>query len=333
MKKILIIYGTRPEYLKIKPILKNNNGLFLKSLHIKQHHDIIDFGNPDYTIDIESSSTDRLNNLFSEITKKLGSIIQDFDSILIQGDTATVAASAICAFNLKKQIIYLESGLRSFDLDNPYPEEGYRQMVARISSIHLCPTELSKSNLLQENIKNPIYVVGNTCLDNLLEYKKNTNYFNKILITLHRNENISLIDKWISAIDQIAKKHSDIEFIFPVHPNPIIQKASQNSKNINLINPLEHHELITLMKDCKLIITDSGGIQEEASFLNKKIIVCRKTTERPEAISTGHINLCGDPNQLANFVELLINDFIINKDSPYGDGYASLKILKILENV
>lgn len=333
MKKILIIYGTRPEYLKVKPILKNNKDLFLKSLHIKQHHDIINFGNPDYTIDIESSPIDRLNNLFSEITKKLGSIIQDFDAILIQGDTATVAASAICAFNLKKQIIYLESGLRSFDLDNPYPEEGYRQMVARISSVHLCPTELSKSNLVQENIQNPIHVVGNTCLDNLLEYKKNTNYLNKILITLHRNENISLIEDWIYAIDKIAEKYQNIEFIFPVHLNPIIQSASRKSKHINLITPLEHDNLINLMKDCKLIITDSGGIQEESSFLNKKIIVCRKTTERPEAISTGHINLCDSPNKLSDIFELLIHDFIINKDSPYGDGHASEKIIDILKTI
>ena len=333
MKKILIIYGTRPEYLKVKSILKNNKDLFLKSLHIKQHHDIIDFGNPDYTIDIEDSSVDRLNNLFSEITKKLSLIIQDFDYILIQGDTATVAASALCAFNLKKEIIYLESGLRSFDLDNPYPEEGYRQIVARISSIHLCPTSLSKINLIRENIKKPIYVVGNTCLDNLLEYKKSINYHNKILITLHRNENICLIDDWINAVDDIAKKYSEIEFIFPVHLNPIIQSASKKSKYIKLINPLEHHNLIDLMKDCKLIITDSGGIQEEASFLNKKIIVCRKTTERPEAISTGHIKLCDSPNKLSDIFELLINDFIINKDSPYGDGYASEKIIKILKTI
>lgn len=333
MKKILIIYGTRPEYLKVKPILKNNKDLFLKSLHIKQHHDIIDFGNPDYTIDIEDSSVDRLNNLFSEITKKLSFIIQDFDCILIQGDTATVAASALCAFNLKKEIIYLESGLRSFDLDNPYPEEGYRQIVARISSIHLCPTSLSKINLIRENIKKPIYVVGNTCLDNLLEYKKNTNYFDKVLITLHRNENISLIDQWISAIDTIAKKYPKIEFIFPVHLNPIIQNASKKSKYIKLINPLEHHDLINLMKDCKLIITDSGGIQEEASFLNKKIIVCRKTTERPEGISTGHINLCSSPNKILDVFDLLVYNYSINKESPYGDGYASEKIIKILQNV
>lgn len=333
MKKILIIYGTRPEYLKIKPILKNNDGLLLKSLHIKQHHDIINFGNPDYTIDIENSSVDRLNNLFSEITKKLGVVIKDFDSILIQGDTATVAASALCAFNLKKQIIYLESGLRSFDLDNPYPEEGYRQIVARISSIHLCPTNLSKYNLIKENIKKPIHVVGNTCLDNLLEYKQNVNYLNKVLITLHRNENIALINRWIISIDAIAKKYPEIEFIFPVHLNPIIQKASKKSKYIKLINPLEHNDLINLMKDCKLIITDSGGIQEEASFLNKKIIVCRKTTERPEGISTGHINLCDSPDKLLDIFDLLVYNYSINKESPYGDGYASQKIIKILQNV
>jgi UDP-N-acetylglucosamine 2-epimerase (non-hydrolysing) len=332
MKNILVIYGTRPEFLKVKPILNNRNSLNIKSIHIKQHSDIIDFGNPDFILKLETLCENRLDNIFSEIILKLSHFIKDFDAILVQGDTATVAASALCAFNNKKKIIYLESGLRSFDFKNPYPEEGYRQMVSRIADINLCPTELSKLNLQNENIKSSIYVVGNTCLDNLINIKNNTNYLDKVLITLHRNENLHIIDEWLNQIDRIASIYKDIEFIFPCHPNPKILKASENLKYIKVIKPLEHINLINTLKDCKLVISDSGGIQEEASFLNKKIIVCRKTTERPEGIETGHITLCKNPVDLYDIFNTIISDFKILKDCPYGDGLSSLRIIDILKH-
>ena len=177
MKKILIAYGTRPEYLKIKPILNKNSDLYIKTIHIQQHDDIIDFGNPDFILKIDKTCENRLNNIFSEILLKLNKTLEEFDAILVQGDTATVAASALCAYNSKKKIIYLESGLRSFDLNNPYPEVAYRQMVSRIADINLCPTNISKLNLEKENILKPIYITGNTCLDNLIEYKNKTSYF------------------------------------------------------------------------------------------------------------------------------------------------------------
>ena len=325
--KLLIAYGTRPEYLKIKPLLEIEK---FDTLRVCQHGDIIDFGNPNHILEIDKKCNNRLNNIFSEIFDKLENVLINYDAILIQGDTATVAACAIAAFNLKKKIIYLESGLRSFDFQNPFPEEAYRQMVSRIADINLCPTYLSKQNLENEKVLGKIFVVGNTSLDNLMHIKDDSNYLNKVLITLHRSENLDKLDSWYEELDKIALKHKDLEFIYPVHPNPLIVEKSKILKNIKVINALAHSELIEVMKKCKLIITDSGGIQEESSFLNKKVIVCRKTTERPEAIRTGHIKLCKDPNNLEFLFEEIVNNYFINSECPYGDGRSSEKILKIL---
>ena len=325
--KILIAYGTRPEYLKIKPLLDFQK---TDTLRIYQHGDIIDFGKPNHILEIDKKCNNRLNNIFSEIFNKLENVLTNYDAIIIQGDTATVAACAIAAFNLKKKIIYLESGLRSFDFENPFPEEAYRQMVSRIADINLCPTNLSKQNLEAEKVLGKIFVVGNTSLDNLINFKNKTTYSNKVLITLHRSENLDKLGEWYEQLDKIALNYKDLEFIYPIHPNPLIVEKSKNLKNIKVINALAHSELLEIMKDCKLIITDSGGIQEEASFLNKKIIVCRKTTERPEAISTGHINLCKQPNNLELLFDELLSNYFINSKCPYGDGMSAQKIFKIL---
>lgn len=327
---ILAVYGTRPEYLKIKPLLEKSNNT-IKSCHIQQHTNIINFGNPDYEILIEPKCNSRINNVFSEIFNKTESIYRNFDSILVQGDTATVAASAISAFNLKKRLIYLESGLRTHDLKNPFPEEGYRQMVARIADINLCPTHYSASNLKKEKVKGEIYVVGNTVLDNIKKYKKETSYGNTCLVTLHRNENLNILHEWLKEIERFASINKDLKFLFPAHPNPIILKACKDLKHINILEPLEHEDLLNVLKKCKFVITDSGGIQEEASFLNKKIIVCRKNTERPEGIETGHIQICKNPNELYYRIENMNSNFIINTVCPYGDGYTSDKILGILK--
>lgn len=327
--KILAIFGTRPEYLKIKPVVEYAQNK-IKTLFVKQHTNIIDFGKNDYEIEINNNCNNRLNNIFEQIFSKTEKIISEFDAILIQGDTATVAASALTAFHLKKKIIYLESGLRTYDLENPYPEEAYRQIVSRIADINLCPTKISAKNLKNEKVKGEIHVVGNTSLDNLVNLKNKTNYKNKVLITLHRNENLSIIKNWLLEIDNIAQQYKDIEFIYPIHPNPIIKREADNSKYIKKINALQHNDLLNILKDCKFVITDSGGIQEEACFLNKKIIVCRKTTERPEGIYSGHIILCDKPEMIKKCVLKLIDDFIISKKCPYGNGKSAYKIIKLL---
>ena len=328
--KILAIYGTRPEYLKIKPVVEKSKGS-IKTCFIKQHTNIIDFGKSNYSVDIDNICENRLNSIFSQIFSKTEKYINEFDAILIQGDTATVFASAMVAYHLKKKIIYLESGLRTYDLENPYPEEGYRQMISRIADINLCPTKLSAKNLKKEKVKGQIFIVGNTSLDNLIHYKNKTTYGNRVLITLHRNENLKIINDWLTEIDEFAKNNKDLEFIYPVHPNPIIIEASKNLKHVKIIDALQHCELINILKDTKFVITDSGGIQEEACFLNKKILVCRKTTERPEGIKTGHIFLCDEPNKLQIIAQTFIKNYIINNKCPYGNGKSSKKILKYLQ--
>lgn len=329
--KILAIYGTRPEYLKIKPVVTKSKGL-IKTCFIRQHTDIIDFGNSDFSVEVNNTCKNRLNSIFSEILLKTEDYISQFDAILIQGDTATVAASALVGYHLKKKIIYLEAGLRTFDLENPYPEEGYRQMISRISNINLCPTKLSAKNLKNEKINGSIYVVGNTCLDNLIHIKKQTSYRNNVLITLHRNENIPILKDWLIAIEEFAKNNKDLKFIFPAHPNPHILEQTKLLKNIDVISPLQHQELLNILKDCRFIITDSGGIQEEACFLNKKIIVCRKTTERPEGIESGHITLCQEPSRFIEIAELIKSSYMIKSKCPYGNGKSSIKILKYILN-
>jgi UDP-N-acetylglucosamine 2-epimerase (non-hydrolysing) len=250
-----------------------------------------------------------------------------FDSVMVQGDTASAFACAIAAFNRQKKIYYLESGLRSYDLNHPYPEEGYRQMISRISDVNFCPTELSKQNLIKENVSGICHVVGNTVLDNLLPYKDKCEYTNKVLVTLHRRENHHWMDEWFNKINNIAKENPDLEFILPIHPNPNVQKHKHILTNVNVIEPLTHSELLNILVKCKLVISDSGGLQEEGSFFNKKVIVCRKTTERPEGIDTGHLHICETPNQLYPLFNLVNNNYKINVDCPYGDGKSSQKII------
>lgn len=327
--KTLVCFGTRPEYLKIKPLILDNPSL--DTLFLKQHVDIITFGKSTYSVDIDDVCTNRLNSIFQQILLKAENIIDKYDNIIIQGDTATVAAVALVAYNLKKNIFYVESGLRSFDLENPFPEEGYRQMVSRIATVNLCPTDLSAENLKKENVLGDIFVTGNTALDNLVEHRDKAFYGKDILVTLHRSENLELLSEWLESIDNIAKNFDRYRFIYPVHPNPKIKQIAEKVKNIIKIDPLEHDEFIKILKGCATVITDSGGVQEEGSFLNKKIIVCRKTTERPEGIDTGHLTLCGSPVELSEIFERVIRDITINVDCPYGDGNASSKINDILD--
>ena len=254
----------------------------------------------------------------------------NFNSVLVQGDTGSAFGCALAAYNRKLKIYYLEAGLRSYNLNHPYPEEAYRQMIARISDVNLCPTELSKENLLNENTNGKCYIVGNTVLDNLLEYKDKCKYTNKVLITLHRRENHHWIDKWFTEINKLARNNPELEFILPIHPNPNVQKHKHLLTNINVIDPLTHPDLLNILTECRLVISDSGGLQEEGSFFNKKVIVCREVTERPEAINTGHLHMCLKPEYLPKIFDLLKESYYINNKCPYGDGKSSIKIKNIL---
>lgn len=258
---ILLCFGTRPEWLKIKPLIKHLDNY--KLLFTGQHPDLLNNVEVDYRINI-SDSSNRLDQLISDC------LIQfpegDFDSVLVQGDTASAFACAIAALNRQKKIIYLEAGLRSYDLNHPYPEEAYRQMISRISDINLSPTELSRDNLMSERVNGICHVVGNTVLDNLLSYKEKCEYTNKVLITLHRRENHHWMDEWFETINHIAKENPNLEFILPIHPNPNVQKHKHLLTHVNVVDPLSHEDLLEVLVKTKFVISDSGGLQEEGSF-------------------------------------------------------------------
>jgi UDP-N-acetylglucosamine 2-epimerase len=256
---------------------------------------------------------------------------QNYDYVLVQGDTGSALGCALASYNRKIKLIHLEAGLRTYDLENPYPEEAYRQIISRISDINFCPTNLSFENLISEKVTGKIFVVGNTVLDNIVDLKDKTNYGNDVLITLHRRENHDIMNKWFESLNKITEKYKELNFILPIHPNPNVQKYRHIlNKNIKVVDPLTHNDLLNILVGCRFVITDSGGIQEEATFLNKKSIVCRKTTERPEGINTGHIILCDNPSDLILYVDNIVKDYNINTECPYGDGHSSEKILNII---
>ncbi len=324
---ILFCFGTRPEWLKIKPIIKLLRKTDYRLLFTGQHPDLLNTIEVDYQIQMNNSSN-RLDSIISECMLQFPN--ENFDGVLVQGDTGSAFGCALAAFNRGIKIYYLEAGLRTYNLQHPYPEEAYRQMISRISDVNFCPTELSKQNLMNERISGKCYVVGNTVLDNLIDYKEKCEYMDTVLITLHRRENHHIMDKWFSEIDNIAKRYPDINFILPLHPNPNVKKWKHLLKNVEIVEPLEHTELLDILVKCKLVLSDSGGLQEEGSFFNKKVIVCRETTERPEGINTGHLYLCKITEELGLIFDKLINDYYINTDCPYGNGYSAKNIVEIL---
>jgi UDP-N-acetylglucosamine 2-epimerase (non-hydrolysing) len=326
--KILFCLGTRPEWLKIKPLInlmdKSEYDLFFTG----QHEDLLNNVEFDYKVSV-TNKNNRLDDIMISCMSNFPN--QNYDYVLVQGDTGSALGCALASYNRKIKLIHLEAGLRTYDLENPYPEEAYRQIISRISDINLCPTNLSFENLISEKVTGKIFVVGNTVLDNIVDLKDKTNYGNDVLITLHRRENHDIMNKWFESLNLISEKYKDLNFILPIHPNPNVQKHKHIlNKNIKVVDPLNHNDLLNILIDCKFVITDSGGIQEEATFLNKKSIVCRKTTERPEGINTGHIILCENPSDLISYVDNIVKDYNINTECPYGDGRSSEKILKII---
>lgn len=328
---ILICFGTRPEWIKIKPLIdKIKNNVPYKLLYIKQHNDLIDGLTDDYSyISIEiKNSINRLDSIVFSILQNIDEAFANITHTLVQGDTTSAFAVALASFHRNIPIIHLEAGLRSWNNQNPYPEEFNRISISNMAKIHLCPTKLNYKNITN-NHSGKAYIVGNTVLDNLKNIKPTIS--NKILITLHRRENLNIIREWFKAIEELAKDRKDLEFIFPMHPNEQIQKYKNIFKHVKIIKPLSHEECIKMISECGLLITDSGGLQEESAFLKKKSIVCRKTTERQEGEGV-FSTLCKNPTKLKDIFNNITIE-MINRKCPYGDGNASDKILKILERI
>jgi UDP-N-acetylglucosamine 2-epimerase (non-hydrolysing) len=203
-------------------------------------------------------------------------------------------------------------------------------MISRIADINFAPTTLSARNLIQEKVNGKVFVVGNTVLDNLLPLKDKTSYGNIVLVTLHRWENHGCMDKWFTEVNQLAMDNSELEFIIPLHHHPEVQKHKHLLTHVKIVPSLPHSELLDIMIQSRLIISDSGGLQEEGSFFNKKVIVCRDVTERPEGLETGHLYLCHRPEQLGSMFDTLKDNYYIDVKCPYGDGTSSNKIASLL---
>lgn len=322
---MLIAFGTRPEYIKVKSLIDHLPNV--KTLFVGQHTNLLSDITTDYVINITQASDNRLNNIISSVLTF--PMPNDITTVLVQGDTTAALSVALWAFNYKVSVIHLEAGLRTHNKNDPYPEELNRQLISRIASIHLCPTELNKTNLLTEGITNNIYVTGNTGLDNIVP--SNITYTNKILVTMHRQNNHNIMDLWFTKLEELANKYLDHEFILPIHPNPNVTKHRHLLNKVVVIQPVSHCELINIIKSCKFIISDSGGIQEEASFLRKKIIICRKDTERPEVLEH-HGYLCKEVNELSNLVDKLMLDYVVSMNivCPFGSGQSWMNIREVL---
>jgi UDP-N-acetylglucosamine 2-epimerase (non-hydrolysing) len=329
---ILITYGTRPEYIKIKPLIDEmfKREIPFKTLSTGQHKDIAP-NDGDFNLDFNDYGGNRLDSVMKNCLSIPDEVFDGIDYILVQGDTTSVVGLSLTALHRKIKLIHLEAGLRSFDTKNPFPEENNRKIVSTIADIHLCPTLQNMYNLWDENISpDKTYLVGNTVLDNLLPYKDECEYTNKVLVTMHRRENHNNMDEWFFHINELAKQNKDLEFIIPLHPNPNVQKHKQILTDVKIINPIDHDELIKLLVKCKIVITDSGGIQEECSFFNKKCLVCRKVTERPESVGLTSF-MVDSPNNLIKIFNEHIKSYDLNIVSPYGDGYSSQKICDVLK--
>ena len=365
-KKILFIIGTRPELIKVFPIinlLKQSGYSEFRILSTGQHKELLKSYwevfdiQPDYELDImvkNQSLSSLTGRVLIQLQDFLDSIKNDFlpEIIISQGDTTTVMSSSMVSFFNGIEFAHIEAGLRSFDLNNPFPEEFNRKVSSLIASYHFAPTEVSKSNLIMEGIQeNKIFVVGNTIVDTIEYFKisqrlKNHLFYNDalrslksetILITCHRRENHEKIDELIDSVKELAIKFSNKTFVWPVHPNPKVYNKVFNSKlndapNIIVTEPLEYLDLLKLISISEKIITDSGGIQEEAPSFSVPVLILRKTTERPEAVDAGMSMLVSmDKSEILYAFEFFNpTEQIMQTANPYGDGNSSNKILHVL---
>lgn len=336
-KTIAIFCGSRPEIIKCKPLINELNKHLIPNLVVLtgQQKDLLKHEKHDFKFQLRNDIG--MNRLCSLTYQIIGSVDRFLvkhpyvSTIVCQGDTTTALSVALASFYGKKKLIHLEAGLRTYDMCNPFPEEANRRMISCIADIHLCPTNQNLLNLENEKIGGLKFVVGNTGLDDLHSYLLKCEYTKVVLVTMHRRENHVNIDQWFENINNIAKKYFDHQFILPIHPNPDVKKHKNILTNINVVEPLPHSELLDILVKCKFVISDSGSIQEECSFFGKKIIVCRKETERPEAI--GHTTqLCESPDELHEIVKDMMENYeVLDNNCPFGDGKSAKKIVKILQ--
>lgn len=362
MKTIMLVFGTRPEAIKMCPLvneLKTRKGIKTVVCVTGQHRQMLDqvldvFGvTPDYDLSIMKDKQ-TLFDITTNILSGIKSVLEEVkpDVVLVHGDTSTTFVTALACFYLQIPVGHVEAGLRTYNIYSPYPEEFNRQAVSIIAKYNFAPTELSKENLIREG-KDPstIYVTGNTAIDALkttvkadyshpeLEWAKGSKL---IIITAHRRENLGEpMHHMFRAIRRIMDEHKDVKAIYPIHMNPIVRQEAEEELSgcdrIHIIEPLEVIDFHNFLAQSYMILTDSGGIQEEAPSLGKPVLVMRDTTERPEGIAAGTLKLVGTDEETIykNFKLLLENkieyDKMAHASNPYGDGFACKRIADILQ--
>ena len=378
-KRILTIFGTRPEAIKMAPLaiaLNKNENIESAVCVTAQHRQMLDQVlelfqiSPEYDLDLMAPGQD-LFDITAKVLLGLKPIIQEFkpDVILVHGDTTTCLAASLAAFYSRCKIGHVEAGLRTWNMLSPWPEEANRQLTDRIADYYFAPTEDSRQNLLADRVEDSkILVTGNTVIDALIEvvqrirqsdkeqnrlasiitskgYPRISTNARRILITGHRRENFGDgFRQMCLAMRDIAIKYPDVDLIYPVHLNPNVQDPVREIltgvNNVYLIDPLEYESFVFLMDKSYLILTDSGGVQEEAPSLGKPVLVMRDTTERPEALAAGTVKLVGNQRDsiVQNCIELLenTNDVYVKMSqahNPYGDGLACQRIVEFLESV
>lgn len=361
MKKIMLVFGTRPEAIKMCPLvneLKTRKNLKTVVCVTGQHRQMLDQVLdafqvvPDYDLSIMKDKQ-TLFDVTVNILERIKAVLEKEhpDVVLVHGDTSTTFVTALACFYMQIPVGHVEAGLRTYDIYSPYPEEFNRQAVSIISRYNFAPTELSKENLLREGkAPDSIYVTGNTAID-ALKTTVRENYTHPelewaadsrlIIITAHRRENLGApMHSMFRAIRRIMEEHPEVKAIYPIHMNPLVRKAAEEELSgcdrIRIIEPLEALDFHNFLARSYMILTDSGGIQEEAPSLGKPVLVMRDTTERPEGIAAGTLKLVGtDETVIYNsFKELLENEESYNAMSqasnPYGDGFACKRIADIL---
>ena len=331
---IFLSFGTRPEWIKIKPLVDifSKNNYPHKVLFTGQHTTLLPAGTHGL-IDISlviGQGGNRLDSIVKSVMNQSAVWLENPSHILVQGDTTSAFSLALAAFHRRVPVIHLEAGLRTYDMYNPYPEEFNRQAISKIASLHFCPTDTSAENLRKEGIDNGIFVTGNTVLDNLTDIPVKNEPI--IPITMHRRENHDKMALWFREFEELAQNYSDYKFIFPMHPNPNVQKHKDILKSVEVCDPMHYYDFVRLLSSCKMIISDSGGIQEEASFFKKRVIVCRKKTERVEGLGT-FFDLCKEPSDLEGMFVNMLNKKPIDDTikCPFGGGHAAENIYELLK--
>ncbi len=358
--RVMSVFGTRPEAIKMAPLVKelaSREDIQSICCVTAQHREMLDsvlevFAlKPDWDLDI-MTPRQTLSTITSKCLTGMDGAIEALkpDMILVHGDTSTTFAGALSAFYHKVPVGHVEAGLRTYDKYSPYPEEMNRKLVTAIADLYFCPTENNRENLRREGVTEGVFVTGNTVIDALRttvrkDYTFTTKELNElpydskkiVLVTCHRRENYGQpMEEIMSALADIARTHSDVELVYPVHLSPVVQEVAHRHldriPNVHLIAPLAADEMHNLMARCYLVMTDSGGLQEEAPALGKPVLVLRRETERPEAVAAGTVKLAGvKQKDITAMARELLTDgnayaAMAHAVNPYGDGQACRRI-------